>query len=196
MTLRTIAKRYAHALFDVAKRHGDIDRSETDLNGFRDLVASHDALRRALESPAVPVSRKQAIIDALWAAAHGTNEDVHRLLHVLAERDRFTLIDEVAAAYTARVLQSKKIVAAEVVTAVPLAGDKRAALTQALGRAAGAQLTVKERVDPAIIGGVVARVGSLVFDGSVTHQLEKLKQTLLAEQAEGQRPPAKDGARA
>ena len=188
MTLRTIAKRYAHALFDVAKKHGDIDRPEADLNGFRDLIASDAALRRALESPALPVSRKQAIVDALWSAAHGTNEDVHRLLHVLAERDRFMMIGEVAAAYTARVLQSKKIVAAEVVTAVPLPADKRDALTQALGRVAGAQLTVTERVDPKIIGGVVARVGSLVFDGSVTHQLEKLKQTLLEEKAAGQRP--------
>lgn len=181
MTARTIAKRYAHALFDVAKQHGDVDRAETDLNGFRDLIASHDGLRRALESPAVPVSRKQAIVEALWAAAHGTNDDVHRLLHVLAERDRFLTIGDVAAAYTARVLQSKRIMAAEVVTAVPLGGETRAALTQAIGRAAGAQLTVTERVDPAIIGGVVARVGSLVFDGSVTHQLEKLKQQLLAE---------------
>ena len=188
MTLRTIAKRYAHALFDVGKKHGDIDRAESDLNGFRDLVVSHNQLRRALESPAVPVSRKQAIIDALWAAAHGANEDVHRLLRVLAERDRFMIIADVAEAYTARVLQSKKVVAAEVVTAVPLGDERRAALTQALGRAAGAQLTVTERVDPSIIGGVKARVGSLVFDGSVTHQLEKLKQKFLEEKAAGQRP--------
>lgn len=188
MTLRTIAKRYAHALFDVIQKHGHADRAESDLNGFRDLIASHKDLRRALESPAVPVSRKQAIIDALWTAAHGESEDVRRLLHIMAERDRFTAIDDVAAAYTARLQQSRKVVAAEVVTAVPLANEKRAALTQALGRAAGAQLIVTERVDPQIIGGVVARVGSLVFDGSVTRQLEKLKQQLLEEKAVGQRP--------
>jgi F-type H+-transporting ATPase subunit delta len=181
MTLRTIAKRYAQALFDVVHKHGNADRAESDLNGFRDLINSHDDLRRALESPAVPVSRKQTIIDALWTAAHGASEDVHRLLRVMAERDRFTMIDEVAAAYTARLQKSRNVLAAEVVTAVPLADEKRAALTQALGRAAGAQLMVTERVDPDIIGGVVARVGSLVFDGSVTRQLEKLKQQFLAE---------------
>jgi F-type H+-transporting ATPase subunit delta len=181
MTARTIAKRYAHALHDVLKKGGDVDRAEADLNGFRDLMASHADLRRALESPAVPVERKQAIVDALWSAAHGTSEPVHRTLHILAERDRFWMIGEVAAAYTERVLQAKHVVAAEIVTAVPLGETKRAAVAAALGKAAGAHLTIKERVDPQIIGGVVARVGSLVFDGSVTRQLERLKQQLLAE---------------
>jgi F-type H+-transporting ATPase subunit delta len=64
---------------------------------------------------------------------------------------------------------------------VPLVGGSRAALAAALGRATGSAVTITERVDPGILGGVVARVGSLVFDGSVTHQLEKMRQKLLAE---------------
>ena len=66
-------------------------------------------------------------------------------------------------------------------TAVPLADDSRAALAAALGRAAGAHVTMTERVDPSIIGGVVAKVGSVVFDGSVTTQLARMRQKLVAE---------------
>lgn len=181
MTLRTIARRYAHALFDVTNKNRTVDRAEADLNAFRDLVTGHQQLRRALESPAVPVQRKQAIVDALWAAAKGESEDVRRLLHVLAERDRFVLLNDIAEMFSERVLQARRIVAAEVVTAVPLAEDQRGRLREALGKVTGADLRVTERVDPSLVGGVVARVGSVVFDGSVTHQLERLKQQLMAE---------------
>jgi F-type H+-transporting ATPase subunit delta len=64
------------------------------------------------------------------------------------------------------------------VTAHPLTDGPRAAIVAALGRATGAEVTMTERVDPGLVGGLVARVGSLVFDGSVTRQLERMRQTL------------------
>ena len=91
------------------------------------------------------------------------------------------LLNDIAEMFADRVLQARRIVAAEVVTAVPLGDDQRMTLRTALGRVTGADLRVTERVDPSLIGGVVARVGSMVFDGSVTRQLERLKQQLMAE---------------
>ena len=75
-------------------------------------------------------------------------------------------------------LDHQKIVRGEVTTAVPLAPDKMRALEQSLGQATGRTVMLEARVDPSIIGGVVTRLGSTVYDGSVTTQLQKLKQSL------------------
>jgi F-type H+-transporting ATPase subunit delta len=181
MTARTASRRYAAALFDVATRSGDVDDAERDLNAFRDLVAGHAELKKVLETPAVPTEKKRAIVQALLARTGDGPANVRRLIAMLADRDRLALVADVAAAFSARVRQSKKIVAAEVVTAVPLGDGPRAALTQALGRAAGGAITLTERVDPSIVGGVIARVGGTVFDGSVTRQIARMKERLLAD---------------
>lgn len=179
MTPRTAARRYAAALFDVVSRTGDIDRAERDLAAFADLVAGHRELHKIFETPAVPAQKKRAIVEALFAAAGDASIEVRRLVLLLADRDRLGLVSGVAAAYAARVMQAKKIVPAEVVTAVTLPDGSRRALAQALGKAAGGEVRMTERVDPAILGGVIAKVGSVVFDGSVTHQVERMRQRLL-----------------
>ena len=74
---------------------------------------------------------------------------------------------------------SRRVLPADVVTAVPLDDARRAAVAKALTQAAGCAVTLNERVDPAIIGGMIARVGSTVYDASVTRQLEKMRQQLL-----------------
>jgi F-type H+-transporting ATPase subunit delta len=80
------------------------------------------------------------------------------------------------------VLQEQGVVDATVTTTVPMAADRQAALSGALGKAAGgAQVRLATQVDPALIGGVVARVGSVVYDGSVARQLEKIKSRLIAD---------------
>jgi len=81
----------------------------------------------------------------------------------------------------ARVMDVGQAVTADVVTAVPLSEQGQSQLAVALGKVTGRTVTVNARVDPAIVGGVVARVGSLVFDGSVVRQLERLRERLLAD---------------
>lgn len=181
MTAQSVARRYAAALFDVARKDGSLDRVGRDLADFRDLVQQHEALRRVFETPAIPASRKRGVVDALLAAAGGVHDDLRRLLLMLAERDRLALLAPIAAAFADRVLQARKVVSAEIVTAVPLGDERRAVLVTALAAATGCDVTVTETVDPAIVGGVVARVGSLVFDGSVTRQIERMKARLLQE---------------
>jgi F-type H+-transporting ATPase subunit delta len=77
------------------------------------------------------------------------------------------------------VRQLRRVVTAELTTAMPLPDSQRATLVAALGRAAGAEVALTERVDPALIGGVVARVGSVVFDGSVLTQIERMRRRLI-----------------
>lgn len=178
MTLNAIARRYANALFDVVRRTNGIDRTEQELNGIRDLVASHDDLRRVFDSPLVPAPKKRAIVDAVLGASSGLSGEVRRLLEMLADRDRLVALPAIVAAFSERAMQSRQIVAAEVTTAVPLPQGKRETLAAALGRATGGAVTMTEKVDPSIIGGVIAKVGSVVFDGSVTRQLARMREQL------------------
>jgi F-type H+-transporting ATPase subunit delta len=181
MSLRGVARRYAGALFDVARKNQTLDRVEAQLELFAQLLDAHADLRRIFDTPAVAPQKKRAILDAVLEKAGDNDSEVRQLLRMLADRDRLMLLPEVRAAFEARLRQERRVLQAELVTAVPLPEGQRESLVAALRKAAGSDLALTERVDPAIIGGVVARVGSLVFDGSVTRQLERMKQRLLQE---------------
>jgi F-type H+-transporting ATPase subunit delta len=178
VTLQAVARRYAGALFDVVKKNGSIDTAFTGLTAFAAMVDGSPELARAFASPAVPAAKKRAVAETL-ATQLGVSGEVMRLLGVMGDRDRLGLVAGVAAAFEARVMQERQILQAHVTTAVPLTSERSAALSAALGRATGGTVKIDAHVDPAIVGGVVARVGSMVFDGSVTRQLEIMKTQLI-----------------
>lgn len=181
MTLSAIARRYANALFDVTHKNGTTAAARASLSDVRALIDANPSLAKVFASVGLPLQRKRAILDAILKCSTGVAPEVGRLLEALADRDRLSIVGLVADAYEARALEDEKVVHADVVTAVPLAGDREAALATALGRVVGGQVKISARVDPSIIGGVVAKVGSVVFDGSVTTQVQKLKARLAAE---------------
>jgi len=181
MTSRAAAARYARALFDVALKEGDVQQAGRDLQDFAQLVAGHESLPKILANPAIPAPKKRALIEQLIARAGSLSPIVAKLLLLLADRDRLVLLPEIAAAYQHRLMDHAKVVRAEVVTAVGLPDDRVTALQQGLANATGREVHLESRVDPSIIGGAIARVGSTVYDGSVTRQLEKMKETLTAE---------------
>lgn len=178
MTSRAAAARYARALFDVALKESDVQQAGRELEAFSQLVAGHESLSRILANPAIPAPKKRALIEQLIARAGSMLPVVSRLLLLLADRDRLVLLTEIASAYQHRLMDHAKVVRAEIVTAVGLPGDRVAALQAGLASATGRQVHLESRVDPSIIGGAIARVGSTVYDGSVTRQLEKMKETL------------------
>jgi F-type H+-transporting ATPase subunit delta len=181
MTLQAAARRYAAALFDVASANGTLDRAERDLQSVLDLLAAHPTLQQVFETPTIPAAKKRAVLQAVLTHAGDLGGEVRRTLELLADRDRLALISLVAVAFRARLDVVRRHVAAEVVTAVPMADDRRAALEAALGQITGGTVSIAGRVDPAIIGGLVAKVGSVVYDGSVTRQLERMRERLLAD---------------
>ena len=181
MSLQAVARRYAGALFDVARAQGSLDSARSSLASVTHEIDAHDDLKKVIGSPAVPIQRKRAILDAVLAELPGISVEVTRLLAALADRDRLGLLNNVNAAFEDRVLEDKRIVNAEVVTAAPLDADRQTRLAEALGKAVGREVHVNARVDPSIIGGVIAKIGSVVYDGSVTRQLEKMKTQLIAE---------------
>lgn len=179
MTSRAAAARYARALFDVAMAEGqDVQQIERELDGFADLVAGSEPLHRALTNPAVPAPRKRGVVEALLARAPGMSGPLAKLLLMLAERDRLVLLPDLLEAYRRRLMDHLKIIRAEVVTAEPLAADRADALVRGLARATGREVRLETKVDPEILGGAVARVGSIVYDGSITRQLERMREAL------------------
>jgi F-type H+-transporting ATPase subunit delta len=180
MTPRAAAGRYGRALFDVAAKEGDPASVERDLATFTALVGEHAELQKTLGNPAVPVQRKRAVVDALVGRAASMSPIVTKLLGLLADRDRLVLLPDVLASYQARLRQHQQVVEAEVTTALPLTEDRARALQTSLAAATGKEVTMATRVDPSILGGVVARIGSTVYDGSVKRQLEKIKERLAA----------------
>lgn len=178
MTSKTAAIRYARALFDVAvNERADLDRIDRELAGFLGLLDSHAPLKKVLLNPAVPVPRKRDAVVELTRRAQ-TSSIVGKLLALLAERDRLVLLPDLLASFRERVSDHRHVVRAEVTTAAPLDPGQADAIGRRLAGVTGRTVTVQTKVDPAILGGLVAKVGSTVYDGSVTRQLEKMRQRL------------------
>jgi F-type H+-transporting ATPase subunit delta len=141
-------------------------------------VPAPDDLRRVFDTPTVPPAKKKAVLDAILARLGDVTPEVRRLLGLLGDRDRLGMIGDLAAAFATRVNEARREAPAEVVSAMPLDAADRSALSTALERATGHRVRLTERVDPALVGGLVARVGSRVFDGSVARQIERLRERL------------------
>jgi F-type H+-transporting ATPase subunit delta len=185
MSIRASALRYARALFDVALAEGqDVEQIDRELTATATLVRGNDDLQRALSHPAVPASRKRAVLESLLSLSP-VNPILSRILLLLADRDRLVLLPELAEAYRSRLMDHQQVVRATVTTAVTLPADRVAALEQGLAAATGRQVLLQVGVDPSILGGAVARIGSTVYDGSITTQLEKLKQRLVDSETAG-----------
>lgn len=179
MTNKTAGTRYARALLDVAvKEKHDLQSIEAELATFVDLFTQHPTLGKVLVNPVVPVGRKRSAVAELTGRL-STSPILAKLITLLAERDRLVLLPDVLASYRERLLDHQNVVRAEVTTAVPLAADRAKAIERGLAEVTGRTVTLATKVNASIIGGVVARIGSTVYDGSVTTQLQKMKQRLV-----------------
>jgi F-type H+-transporting ATPase subunit delta len=180
VTAGAAAGRYARALFDVVlKEGGDVEKVQADFQQFVDLFAQHPVLATTLGNPAIPATKKRAVAKALIDRAGTISPVVAKMILLLAERDRMMILPEIARSYRERVMDHQKIIRGQVTTAIALPPDKLRALEQGLQAATGRKVVLETKVDPSIIGGVITRLGSTVYDGSVTTQLQKMKQALI-----------------
>lgn len=177
MTTRASAARYARALFDVALQESSPEQVERDLTAFSDLLDQHAELQTAVTNPGIPLQGKVGVIREIVARA-GFAAPVGKLLVMLAERDRLTIWRDLVALYRERLLEHQQVIRAEVTTATPLSPERTAAIEQRLATATGRRVLLSTKVDPAIIAGVVTRIGGTVYDGSVATQLDAMKQRL------------------
>ncbi len=177
MSNRASAMRYARALFDVAVSESDPVKIEQELAAISGLVESHAELRNVFESPGIPPAAKKAVVQSLVERGQFV-PPVAKLLAMLAARDRLVLLPDVLDAFRAQLREQQRVLQAEVTTAMPLSPEQHDTLQRRLSAATARQVTITAKVDSALIGGVVAQIGSTVYDGSLATQLVKLKERL------------------
>jgi F-type H+-transporting ATPase subunit delta len=177
MSTRASAGRYARALLDVVIKEGNPEQVDQELATFAGLFAGNSELQKALANPAVPVAAKRKVVESLVSRMAPTPA-VGKLLLMLADRDRLTLIPELAEVYRERLMEHQQVINGEITTAVPLPADRLAQFEKRIAAATGRKVNMTANVDPALIGGAVARVGSIVYDGSIATQLSKMRERL------------------
>ncbi|MEW6319583.1 MAG: ATP synthase F1 subunit delta [Acidobacteriota bacterium] len=177
-THRSSATRYARALLEVAVRESDPVRAEQDLATFDRLMREHAELAQALTSPRVTAAARVGVVKAL-ADRIGMVPPTAKLMALLAERGRLEIVPDLLEVYRERLLAHQNVLRAEVTSAAPLARDVTDALQSRLSGVTGKRIQLTATVDPSLVGGLVARIGSTVYDGSVRTQLARLRKQLV-----------------
>jgi len=179
MSLRTSANRYAKALFDVAfEEKADLAKVDQDLQAVVAMMNESPALARAAGHSANTEAARQSLMEAV-AKAMTLSAPVTKMLVLLAKSGKLDLIPDLAATFRERLLAHQNIVRAEVTSAAPLSPEKTKALEEGLSRVTGKKVELSVSVDPELLGGVVAKIGSTVYDGSVRTQLARMRQELV-----------------
>jgi F-type H+-transporting ATPase subunit delta len=176
MARKEAIRGYAEALFSVAEAEDALEAVEDELFRFARALEREQRLRDALTDPALPPERKRAVLaDVLGERA---NPHTVNLLGFIVEQGRARDLSAIADELAALAAERRQSAVAEVRTAIPLDAEHRARLADALGQATGRKVELKVVVDPSVVGGVVARVGDQVIDGSVRRRLELARQRL------------------
>ncbi|HTW80593.1 MAG TPA: ATP synthase F1 subunit delta [Terracidiphilus sp.] len=172
--------RYATAFLEVVTA-AKLDTAAIDRQ-LSDFLATWDGsteLRTFLVNPAIPAEQKVAILDKLNAKL-GLQKVLRNLIAVLINNDRIGHVAEVATSYRRLLQEQQGIKPAEISTARELSPNERAELVAEVAKLAGGKIDATFKLDPAMIGGAVVRIGSTVYDGSVKGRLERLKEVLTA----------------
>jgi len=170
------ADTYADALLGVARAEGAVERVEDELFKVARTFEANDALRSTLTDPAIPVERRAGVVEELLGRRANALTTAMVSFVVAAGRahDLPAIIDR----FVARAAELRAEAVAEVRTAYPLDAEQQARLAEALGRATNKRVTVKVIIDESVLGGIVARIGDTVIDGSVRSRLEQLREAL------------------
>ena len=178
-----LANRYARALADVTTKPGAPVSPEKVTSELGDFLAALDAsadLRHALASPAIPNKSKKTLVRHL-SERLGLSVITRNFLLVVVDHRRTGMLREMLEAFQTQLDERLGIARAEVAAAQPVEDEQRAAIAERLGRLIGKQVRLNITVDPGLLGGAVARVGSTIFDGSVRGQLRALERKLATE---------------
>lgn len=173
------ANRYARALMDVLYPE-KADAGLQQLQDFLSLLNDQQDARRFLENPTVAGERRKRLLKEIFGALN-PDRRVANFIGILVDRDRLPILDEIVQAYQKLLDERLGIVRARVTSAYSLDPSEQQKLAARLEKATGKQIRMEIAVDPSLIGGVVAQVGSTIYDGSVRQQLHAFKTRLVEE---------------
>jgi F-type H+-transporting ATPase subunit delta len=178
MSNETVARRYASALADVVMKTGETEIVRAELKAWEQLIAGNAELANAFGNPSIQASKKEAILESLISKAN-SSKTTSNFLRVLLRNGRLTDLSAVNERFEAVLEERSGIVSGEVISAHELDDAARRELMANLEKLTGRTVKLDFQIDKDIIGGVVTRVGSTVYDSSVRTKLEKLKAELI-----------------
>jgi F-type H+-transporting ATPase subunit delta len=177
MVSGSLARRYAKAIFEIGVEQKVLDKLGDDLRSLANALKESHELAASLTNPAIRRDDRRKVLDALLARV-GAHAMVRNVVHLLLERERMSSLPYISRELDAMIEAKAGRVRAEVTSARPLDGQQLAQITAALEKLSGKKVTVEKREDPELLGGVVAKIGDVVYDGSLRSELQKLRDTL------------------
>ena len=172
-----IAERYANALFDLADERKVLDQVADDLRSLKRMLDESDDLRKLVRSPVVK-SEDQARAVGAVAERAALSELTRNFIGVVARNRRLFALEGMISAYLRILAHRRGEVTAEVTAAKPLSDQQMTALQESLRQVAGGKVAVDLTVDPAVLGGLVVKVGSRLFDSSIRTKLQRMQQAM------------------
>jgi F-type H+-transporting ATPase subunit delta len=174
---RAVARRYAKALMNIGREDGKYDTYGEELGAFTALFQREEQLREVLNNPAFSILRRQAIIQEIATRLRLSPLTIN-FLHLLVDKNRMRYLLDITTLYRELADEAAGRARVRLITAHDLSTQKLKELTKGLQDLVGKQVIMEVETDASLIGGVVARIGGMVYDGSVKTQLERLKETL------------------
>jgi F-type H+-transporting ATPase subunit delta len=171
--LQTVARRYATALADVAIDRREEREVQNELDHWAKMIEAHPQLKEVFANPTIVYDHKRKVLEDLIARTR-VRETTSSFLRVLLKNQRLSQLREIAERFGQVLDERGGVVAAHVTTARPIPEDLRHSLHETLVAATGRKVRLSFTTDETIIGGLVARIGSTIFDGSVQSQLDRL----------------------
>lgn len=175
MAARGVAKRYAQAVFDIANDTGTHEQWLADLTTLAG-AADDRVAGEFFIGPNAPDPAKRRAIDQFLPRPD--QQLARNLAYMLVQRSRFDILPEMVEVFRDMVLESQGIAIADVVTAVEMSAAERASVERQLSALVGKRIEMRPRIDPALIGGIVVRIGDQLIDGSVISQLRDMRAAL------------------
>ncbi len=177
MVTGSLARRYAKAIFDIGSTQGDLTKLGQDIRSLAKAMNESDELGSVLTNPAIRRGDRRKVVDGLLQTI-GVQTASRNLVYLLLDGERLGTLPGISRALDAMIEEKAGRVAAEVISAKPLDPSQLSQINAALEKLSGKKVSVTTRQDPELLGGVVAKVGDTVYDGSLRTQLRAIRDEL------------------
>ena len=174
----SIARRYARALLDVATEAGRADAVSEQLTSFSSAVGQNRELADVLFNPAYSREQRARVVESLLKALGPVEPVLANSMRLLVDRNRLGYLPDIARLYRDMVDAQAGRLRGHVTSAIPLPADTLQSLAGTLKQLTQRNVVLEPRVDPSVLGGVAAQVGSTLYDGTLRTQLEQLRREL------------------
>jgi F-type H+-transporting ATPase subunit delta len=177
LSVQTVARRYATALADVVTARGEAQEVQRELAAWAEMMQANQQLLEVFRNPTIPYEQKRKVLNVLIERSR-VRPTTANFLQVLLQNHRLAELSEVNKRFAQILDERSGVVSAEVITARPVEQSSQDALRSKLAAMTGKSVRMSFTTDEDLIGGIVTRIGSTIYDGSVRNQLQQVRERL------------------